>query len=429
MDGLQLSAGQQQRMSVLPTPVIITVLQLLPLSTADLDAWVSAAVGENPVLERRSGTTCATCGRFLTAAICPTCRHWQLRPDADVDRPDWREDLKRAAHTEVNTADRAAVDLVVDSLDDHGLLPPSERGCTAQFERIVRVLREVGPPGVAASSPLDCVARQVHRLVGDRQAPAILGVIVEQHLELAGSGQYSVLAELLDSTVDEVRRAVKILRNRVRPFVVLTSADSRQPPPDLVIRRRSDADEGDQVSGELIAETADAAWYGLRLDAGLLDGATGAAAEWLAPYRRHAAQLLQQIDMRARTLRRIGEVLIERQRPFLFGDAAQHRSLRRADVASDLQMHPSTISRAVQHKWLRCPDGRTIALAACFGSRTGPEEQLRGLLARYPHANDAELAARLTAAGIPLARRTVAKYRAALGCTARPAKRASRQPG
>ena len=82
-------------------------------------------------------------------------------------------------------------------------------------------------------------------------------------------------------------------------------------------------------------------------------------------------------------------------------------------------MHPSTVGRAVRHKWLLGPTGQLTPLHACFGAATGPLDELQRLLADHPTATDGTLAGLLAERGHRLARRTVAKYRAALAVPAR----------
>jgi RNA polymerase sigma-54 factor len=310
--------------------------------------------------------------------------------------------------------------LLIEFLDDHGMLTDAEHFHRlveeidpGRIERVLTAIRLAGPPGIAAVSALDCVRRQVERLVDDGEAPELLLSIVDRHLENAAFGAYGAAADDLGVPVE----TVELLRRRVRPFVTLIDDDKRPPAPDLVIF----FDSGDRQ--RLLVEATDAEWFGLRLDTALLKNPTPDAREWVEPFRLAAIDFLRRVEMRATMLRRVGGTLIEHQRNFLLGDVCRHRRLLRADVAATLGVHPSTVGRAVDGKLLRCPDGRTIPIAECFGGQTGPKERLRLLFEDHPTANDTELKQLLAQDGIFLARRTVAKYRAALRLPARAAQR------
>jgi RNA polymerase sigma-54 factor len=114
------------------------------------------------------------------------------------------------------------------------------------------------------------------------------------------------------------------------------------------------------------------------------------------------------------TLRRVTEYAVQRQREFLAGGSL--RPLTRAEVAADLGLHESTVSRAVADKHALLPDDRLSPLAAFFGVSGGADEQLRRLLRSAPGSlSDQRLADLMRDAGYPMARRTVAKHRARLG--------------
>jgi hypothetical protein len=105
-----------------------------------------------------------------------------------------------------------------------------------------------------------------------------------------------------------------------------------------------------------------------------------------------------------------------RQRGFLRDGPAAHVPLTRAEVARELGMHESTVSRAVNGKHLQLPDGWLVPMAELFGTARSAQELLRAVVAAEARPlSDDQLADRLSAGGHTVARRTVAKYRARLG--------------
>jgi RNA polymerase sigma-54 factor len=420
---LDLKAAQRQ----LPVPLLAQVMRLVPCTASDVQAEVDRALESNPFLTRTLGFACPACGRHLRGRRCPTCAvlRGSARVEAAATHEDWRTTLVNAVCLEPDSPSRAVVEQVVNHLDNRGLLVDDAATIgehvgvpAADVIGVIEHLRTVGPPGLAARSPIECVRLQCAALVANRETPAFLLEIVDHHLDELADGQLDNLAVAVGQPPAEVERVVDILRRRTRPFVSLDTGPDLFVRPDIVIRRHS------QVPTRLVVEVADARWFGLAAIEPPDDGAN-----WARPFVREATTLIKEIDLRASLLRRLGEALIVSQRDFLLIGASMHRPLRRTTLASLLGVHPSTVGRAVRDKWLQCPDGRVIPLSACFGASTGPIEVLRGALTEHPDASDARLVGLLADRGVRLARRTVTKYRARLGVSARHPKPGSRHAG
>jgi RNA polymerase sigma-54 factor len=125
-----------------------------------------------------------------------------------------------------------------------------------------------------------------------------------------------------------------------------------------------------------------------------------------------ASRLLE----RSATLARIASHVADRQRRYLRHGSIAHAPLTRAQVAADLGLHQSTVSRAIAGKRVRLPDGRVVPFADLFGSTRSVQEHLLAVVgAEERPLSDGELAAELRTRGHAVARRTVAKYRGQLG--------------
>jgi RNA polymerase sigma-54 factor len=142
-------------------------------------------------------------------------------------------------------------------------------------------------------------------------------------------------------------------------------------------------------------------------------------AEATAGALSRARSFLAQLHDRWDTLARVAGYAVERQRAFLLDGPVALRPLTRAEVAAALDLHESTVSRAVADKYALLPDGTVVPLARFFGVGGGVDEELRRLLESADGPiSDRRLAERLREAGYPIARRTVAKHRARLGLAA-----------
>ena len=133
------------------------------------------------------------------------------------------------------------------------------------------------------------------------------------------------------------------------------------------------------------------------------------------------APFLAQLHDRWSTLQRVAEYAVERQQDFLVDGETALKPLTRAEVAAALELHESTVSRAVAGKYVLLPDQTIVPLSRFFGVSGGVDGELRKLLESADGPmSDQRLADRLREAGYPIARRTVAKHRARLGFTAAP---------
>lgn len=218
----------------------------------------------------------------------------------------------------------------------------------------------------------------------------------------------------------EVRAARDFIRTRLRPWAALDD-----PAPavtvaatDLVVRFAGDGT--DELEVEIVGDPASR----LRVDplwARLAEGPVLPAPQrrTVREHARQARSFLAALQERADTLRRIAGYAAGRQRRYLREGAAAHLPLTRAEVADALNLHESTVSRAVSGKRLRLPDGRVVPFSALFGATGSVHTVLKAVIAAEQRPlSDADLAAELHRRGHPVARRTVAKYRRELGIPA-----------
>jgi RNA polymerase sigma-54 factor len=135
-------------------------------------------------------------------------------------------------------------------------------------------------------------------------------------------------------------------------------------------------------------------------------------------YAARARFFMECVTQRWDTLLTISQALIEQQQAFLEQGVRGLRPLTRGELASYVGLHESTVSRATANKYVLLPSGRTVPFDDFFDGSLAAKEALREVIATEDGAkpySDEELARRLGEQGVPLARRTVAKYREALG--------------
>jgi len=291
-------------------------------------------------------------------------------------------------------------------------------------ERALAVVQQLDPPGVGARNLAEALKIQLDYL--GLEEP-LLVKIAESYLDDVAASHLRKVARALKVDEAEVRRLVDLLRQlNPRPAGAFSPGPSPgYIVPDVTLRRFDE--------GWVIIPNSDAVPT-LRVSSryrSMLRGGAGADADtvrYLKDHIRSAEAFIRNVDRRKGTVSRIAEIVLEVQHEFFEDGKGPLRPLRLEDVAVEIGVHLSTVSRGVTGKYMATPYGM-FELKHFFsgGYRTSSgmdvasttvKARLRDILAGEDAArplSDQRLADVLSEEGIPVARRTVAKYREELG--------------
>ena len=254
-----------------------------------------------------------------------------------------------------------------------------------------------------------------------RRAMEVAAQIVDKHLQLLQKRDVKDLAKAVQTSVDDVHGAIEFIRTLdPRPGRLYNREQTRLIEPDVVFVKRA---------GEWVVSMNEEDLPSLRLSRRYRQMLVSESTErevkdYVKERFRSALQLMRNIAQRKSTILRTCEVIVRRQQDFLEQGIEALRPMMIKEVAEEIGVHPSTISRAVANKYAHTPQG-VIELRFFFSEGSnGPEgadtpllvlkRKVRKLIeeedARHPLTDD-QLAAMLQAQGIQLTRRTVAKYR------------------
>jgi RNA polymerase sigma-54 factor len=462
---LQTSLGQHLVM----TPQLRQAIRLLQLSTAELEVEIASAVESNPLLDweeparldthaGESGNGHASDGdgdgnpmdgphesAETEAAAWDGEETWYERiGPADSEEPlaeqvaepeNLQDHLLWQLHlSHLSSRDRTIGVAIIEAVDDDGYLRESfdaiaeslRPGVHASDEQILTVLHQVqrfDPPGVAARSLNECLQLQLQILPPETPGRELALRMTEGPLERLPRIGIAGLATELRRPTDEVELAVHLVRSLdPRPGAQMGGLTSdTYVTPDCVVWRQQ---------GQWRVALAAGARPRIAIHRGyerLIRSASEHDAIYLRGRLQEARWLLKSLEARGDTLLKVMRCLLRQQSAFLeFGDQAL-RPLTLREVAGEVGLHESTISRAIARKYVRTPRG-TIPLRAFFASgidtgsggeasSTAIQAMIRRLVEgedpRKP-LSDARLAETLKASGVPVARRTVAKYREAM---------------
>ncbi|MBB5358938.1 RNA polymerase sigma-54 factor [Rhodanobacter sp. ANJX3] len=301
-------------------------------------------------------------------------------------------------------------------------LPEGIRASIEEIDAVRRRLQGFDPAGVGSLDLRDCLRVQLEQFAADTPHRDLALRIVDTELELLARNDRVRLARRLHVTEDDVVSAALLIRSLdPRPGAAFDATPVEYVAPDVYALR-----DGTRWRVSLNADCQPK--LGLNQHyCGLIARARGEDASWMRGQLQEARWLIKSLESRAETLLKVAEVIVRRQSAFLdYGPEAMHPLVLR-EVAEEVGMHESTISRVTTRKYLHTPRG-TFELKYFFSSGVSTEDggsasataiqaMLRKLIgaedARKP-LSDQAIAEELHRKGIQVARRTVAKYREGL---------------
>ncbi|NJP06215.1 MAG: hypothetical protein HC837_11625 [Chloroflexaceae bacterium] len=424
------------RMETRITPVMIHFAEMLVLPQSTLQQLIQQELSENPALEAQEDeneTIPASEPLFTQVPPHRATGAGATRYDPSDEAVDplltvaaprsLTDCLMRDLRASLAVEDYPLALLLVESLDDHGFLsidiPTLSRILNVDPQRIHAVLqqlRELGPPGIATSNVQACLLAQLDHLAQAGGIPPHAHTIVAHCFDDLGHHRYQRIARQLRISLDDIELVRHFLQQHCWPY-----------PAQLVIaahhRKQSLLDHPDVAmtatpDGGFKAEVLYAPRRMLRMSpvyeavALQLEQLDAAEQEHVRTYIERSRIFLSNLSQRKAVLQQVSEALIAYQDAFLRYGTRHLLPLTRTEIAAELGVHESTVSRAIAHKSVVLPDGSLLPFAEFFHTARPVQDVLCELIAheREP-LSDAQLAEQLHQRGYPIARRTVAKYR------------------
>src|SRR5712692_4707005 len=323
---------------------------------------------------------------------------------------------------------------IIGNLDEDGYLrvPLEELAAESgvplpQAGHILKVIQAFDPVGVAARDLRECLLTQIEQLgLGGSLAEAI----IRNHLADLERKRYPAIAKTLGVSVDAVIHATKVIEGlEPKPGRPFFSAENHAIVPDVYVVK-SDGAWVVALNDDGMPRFRISSYY-RRLLAGRRDPSDATRA-FLDEKLRAAQWLIRSIEQRNKTIVRVVESIVKVQQTFFEHGIQYLRPMVLRDVAEDVSMHESTISRVTSNKYLHCSQG--IFELKFFFNTSIPRSQegltelssvaVREMIRKMVEEEDPnrplkdqEIVARLKAQNVVLARRTVAKYRMELNIT------------
>ncbi len=352
---------------------------------------------------------------------------------------------RQALSLRLSDIDCAALRFLIESLNDDGYLedpleelaaglaagdPEQAEELVHRFTVALRLLQSLEPTGVGARNLAECLILQLQALshdgVGDPDTLQTAVCICRQPLDLLARRDVRRLIQACGASEERTRAAMALIaRLEPRPGRPFADVERNTIVPDVLVTRSGRS--GQQFSVQLNPDVMPR----LRVHdiyAGALRGHRGGDGHQALQQRLQEARwFIKNIQQRFDTILRVSRAIVERQKNFFVHGELAMRPLVLRDIADELGLHESTISRVTTAKYMATPQG-TYELKYFFGSGLGTDTggnasstAVRALIKQFVAAenpvkplSDSQLADMLKEQGIECARRTVAKYREAL---------------
>jgi len=481
---LQLKLGQHLTM----TPQLQQAIRLLQLSTLELQSEVQQALEENPMLEHdednaESGSTDSLEATAESIEKREADRNKERNADNDdphldmenrQEMPDdlavdssWEDtyDLTTASsslsqqssdsnndffenqslegdtlhehltwqleNSQFSDNDFIIAVAIIDAVNDDGYLTESVQDIydglkddididIDEVEAVLHRIQRFDPVGIASRDLRECLLLQLELYPADTPGLADARLIIDQHLDLLGAHDYARLQKKTRRNEDQLRELILFIQSlNPKPGDSISANKAQYVVPDIFVRKHN---------GEWIVSLNPEASPRLKINAvyenHLKNAGRGKDTSYMRNSLQEARWFLKSLQSRSDTLQRVGEAIVKRQRLFLdYGDEGMKPMVLR-DIAEELEMHESTISRVTTNKFMHTPRG-VYEFKFFFSSHVSTADggecsatAIRSMVKKLIEnenpkkpMSDNKISSLLVKEGINVARRTVAKYR------------------
>jgi RNA polymerase sigma-54 factor len=435
-------------------------MTLLGLTLGELQQKIDSELAANPALELLEERTCPMCKRPLPPrGPCPICSQPSslesqdpivfISPREDfytgsasstgeipeepfvsesVDLPSY---VLRQAAGDLPVEDRVIAAYILTHLDEDGFLTITalevaryHHRLPSEITALIEKLKRYDPVGVCSANPTEAMLVQVEVLSETMNVPALTREVVSEYLHQMSQHHYSEIARALGTTSQQIQKVAAFISDNLNPFPARAHwGDVRNPnsndsqvfhQPDILIYHLNE-NPANPLVVEIILPIRGTLRVNPLFKSSLKQMEQDKTEEWRSDIEK-ANLLIKCIQQRSNALRLLLEKLVGLQKEYILQGDLEMKPLTRAEIASMLDMHESTISRAVSSKTVQLPNKKIVPLAIFFDRSLAHRTLIKHMIEREDHAlSDSEIQGMLKEQGIEIARRTVAKYRSMEG--------------
>jgi len=454
--------------SLVITPQLQQAIKLLQMSRMELESAVRSELEENPILEEAEVLKEEDLQRTKDAASeveggTPEVQDNNTQDPQKQDEFEWESYFEQnqkppqsgmAGSEEIMNYENAisasqtlhdhlywqvkmngfseheekVADLLLNFMDDDGYIKTPIEQIAAEeklpiedLEDTLSLIHEFDPPGVGARDLKECLLIQAKHLEEDTQD---LVSLINNHLKDLEKKNYDAIAKAMGRDLEEIVEMCKIIYSMdPKPGRAFVSNETQYVTPDVYVYKVGD-DFVVSLNEDGLPRLKISNFYKNVLKAGSGNKAENKTHDYIQEKLRSAVWLIKSIHQRQRTIYKVAESIVKHQREFFEKGAAFLKPMILRDIANDIGMHESTVSRVTTAKYVHTPQGIyelkyffNSGISSSDGDALASESvklKIKDLVAKEDSKNplsDQKIVEMLKVEGIQIARRTVAKYR------------------
>jgi len=448
---MAISLNTRVSQTVNLTPQLQQSIRLLQLSNSELEQELAKAAEDNPLIEFEPNPEIESNLSQSSERIETNQNSWANNRISQDDDEEWGERYERIAHKQtlleyldeqvhllnIDPKEQSLIAYIAGCLDERGYLPEDLEAIQADIgtqidgansrdtiENALAKLQSLDPPGIGARDLAECLSLQIDRILENTKSDSpsweLAQYIVTSHLSKVGSKDWQKIKQASGKSEAEILKAVELIRTlQHNPGSQFERENDQWVLPDVVVNLKQDrwVVESNPNAKPRLSLNNEYARILKENGQKNIDGV-------LKQKMLEASWLVKNILQREETILRVAKAIVARQQQFFSMGAIGMKPLVLREIAEELEMHESTISRVTTQKYLACQLG-IFEFKYFFSSQVSSEKgggissiAVKALIKKIVEEesaskpiSDTQIAQLLSDQGYIIARRTVAKYR------------------
>lgn len=442
------------------TAHLAQTMTLLSLPIEELAEQIESELSNNPALEMLEERRCPTCHRPLPEkGVCPVCsRPNNINSEEPVVFISTREDfypqgepsaeeypeeplaptvedlptfVMRQIATELEEGERSIAAYLLTHLNEDGLLTTTLPEVAAylhilvsRVQRVQTIIKHAEPIGVGSISPQEALLAQLEVLAETESIPDLAVPVVRDNFDLLTRHHFADLAKIYETSQRQIQKVAEFISENLNPYPARSHwGNIRQPglsdeqvyrQPDIIINHMNE-DPAERLMVEIIIPLRGTLRVNPLFKAAISETVDQTKEEMKTDLDR-ASLFVKCLQQRNHTMLRLMQRVVSLQKGFILMGDKNLKPVTRVQLSKELDVHESTISRAVANKSVQLPNRKIIPLSSFFDRSLNVRTVIKEMIESEKHPlSDSDIVELLTKQGYNVARRTVAKYRAMEG--------------